>query len=708
MLTLPGSRRASSRTDRVAVSYRCSTERSLRATTRPARPPFCHPIGLRDTSVGTARRNCNTNRKTVGSTGGVGSVASAPYDEPGDEHPGQADARRHRGALGGPVGRRGHLPLRRSAPREDVFSIDTPPPTVSGSLHMGHVFSYTHTDIDRPLPADVGQGRLLPDGLGRQRPAHRAPRAELLRRALRSRPSTTSRGSSRRSAAIPRRTTTPCRSRGRTSSNCATNSSNSTSRSSRICFKRLGLSVDWNHQYATIDEHSRRTQPARVPAQPRPRRGLQPGGADAVGRRLPHRRRPGGDGGPRAPGRLPQDRVRTAPTAAAAVTIEIDTTRPELLAACVALVAHPDDERYQPLFGTTVRTPAVRRRGADRRPRTRPARQGHRHRDDLHVRRHHRRHLVARAEPADACRSSGATAASSPRPPTASTPRRTPRSPGSRSSRRRRQWSSSSSPPDCCSASPGRSSTRSSSTSAATARSRSSRPGSGTSATVVATPTCGRRSWLAAARSRGIPPTCSTATTTGSRASTATGSSAASGSSACPFPVWYPLDEHGEPRYDDPLLPAESRLPIDPSTDTPDGLRRSPARRARRLHRRPRHHRHLGDVVAHPADRRTLGGGRRPVRPRVPDGHAAAGPRHHPHLAVLHDDAQPPRARLRAVEARCAVGLDPRPRPQEDVEVEGQRRHAAGPVRAATAPTPCATGRVRAAPASTPPSARTR
>ena len=35
----------------------------------------------------------------------------------------------------------------RSRPRDQVFSIDTPPPTVSGSLHVGHVFSYTHTDV---------------------------------------------------------------------------------------------------------------------------------------------------------------------------------------------------------------------------------------------------------------------------------------------------------------------------------------------------------------------------------------------------------------------------------------------------------------------------------------------------------------------------------------------------------------------------------
>jgi valyl-tRNA synthetase len=35
----------------------------------------------------------------------------------------------------------------RSKSREQIYSIDTPPPTVSGSLHVGHVFSYTHTDL---------------------------------------------------------------------------------------------------------------------------------------------------------------------------------------------------------------------------------------------------------------------------------------------------------------------------------------------------------------------------------------------------------------------------------------------------------------------------------------------------------------------------------------------------------------------------------
>ncbi len=40
--------------------------------------------------------------------------------------------------------------------------------------------------------------------------------------------------------------------------------------------------------------------------------------------------------------------------------VEIETTRPELLPACVALVAHPDDDRYRALFGTEVATPLFR------------------------------------------------------------------------------------------------------------------------------------------------------------------------------------------------------------------------------------------------------------------------------------------------------------------------------------------------------------
>ena len=102
-----------------------------------------------------------------------------------------------------------------------------------------------------------------------------------------------------------------------------------------------------------------------------------------------------------------------------------------------------------------------------------------------------------------------------------------------------------------------------------------------------------------------------------------------------PFPVWYPLDAEGEPDYDHPLLAGEDELPVDPSTDVPAGLHRGPARQARRLHRRPRRDGHLGDLVADAADRRRLGDRRRPVAAGLPDGPVPPRARHHPHLAVL-------------------------------------------------------------------------
>src|SRR5437660_978923 len=52
----------------------------------------------------------------------------------------------------------------RTRPRAEVFSIDTPPPTVSGSLHVGHVFSYTHTDLIARFQRMRGKAVFYPMG----------------------------------------------------------------------------------------------------------------------------------------------------------------------------------------------------------------------------------------------------------------------------------------------------------------------------------------------------------------------------------------------------------------------------------------------------------------------------------------------------------------------------------------------------------------
>src|ERR687891_647766 len=52
----------------------------------------------------------------------------------------------------------------RSRPRAEVYAIDTPPPTVSGSLHVGHVFSFTHTDIIARFQRMRGKAVFYPMG----------------------------------------------------------------------------------------------------------------------------------------------------------------------------------------------------------------------------------------------------------------------------------------------------------------------------------------------------------------------------------------------------------------------------------------------------------------------------------------------------------------------------------------------------------------
>jgi valyl-tRNA synthetase len=236
--------------------------------------------------------------------------------------------------------------------RDTTFSVDTPPPTVSGSLHIGHVFSYTQTDVVVRFNRMKGKNIFYPmgwddNGLPTERRVQNVY-------GINCKPSVAYNKDWKPEEAKKnlKRSDFQDVSRQNFIEACEI-LTKADEKTFEDMWRHLGLSVDWSQQYATIDGHCRKTS--------------QFSFLDLVDK-----------------GQVFQNEAPTMwdidfQTAVAQAELEdrecpgayhdirfqvegggdfvISTTRPELLPACVAVVAHPDDERFKPYFGKTAITP---------------------------------------------------------------------------------------------------------------------------------------------------------------------------------------------------------------------------------------------------------------------------------------------------------------------------------------------------------------